>query len=119
MRVLVIGTGGREHALALALSRDPEVTEVHAACDDFHWLRGQDRVLPLETAEGAPAGLLVVRRYGFDLAGVPDGRSQREAALRSSLGNLVRRAERAFAASDGRLDALSGVLPRFPVTGPR
>ncbi|MDN4160768.1 phosphoribosylamine--glycine ligase [Nocardioides abyssi] len=29
--VLVVGTGGREHALALALSRDPGVTEVHAA----------------------------------------------------------------------------------------
>ena len=27
----MIGTGGREHALALALSRDPSVTEVHAA----------------------------------------------------------------------------------------
>ncbi|WP_114424062.1 phosphoribosylamine--glycine ligase [Nocardioides houyundeii] len=31
MKTLVIGTGGREHALALALARDPEVTEVHAA----------------------------------------------------------------------------------------
>ena len=31
MQVLVIGTGGREHALALALSRDPNVTAVHAA----------------------------------------------------------------------------------------
>ena len=31
MKVLVIGSGGREHALALALSRDPEVTDVHAA----------------------------------------------------------------------------------------
>jgi phosphoribosylamine--glycine ligase len=31
VRTLVIGSGGREHALALALSRDPEVTEVHAA----------------------------------------------------------------------------------------
>lgn len=31
MKTLVIGTGGREHALALALSRDPGVTEVHAA----------------------------------------------------------------------------------------
>ena len=31
MDVLVIGTGGREHALALALARDPGVTEVHAA----------------------------------------------------------------------------------------
>ena len=31
MKALVIGTGGREHALARALSLDPEVTEVHAA----------------------------------------------------------------------------------------
>jgi phosphoribosylamine--glycine ligase len=29
--VLVIGTGGREHALVLALARDPGVAEVHAA----------------------------------------------------------------------------------------
>ena len=31
MKVLVIGTGGREHALAISLGRDPSVTEVHAA----------------------------------------------------------------------------------------
>ncbi len=31
MKALVIGTGGREHAIALALSRDPAVDEVHAA----------------------------------------------------------------------------------------
>ncbi|MFT4187066.1 MAG: phosphoribosylamine--glycine ligase [Aeromicrobium sp.] len=31
MKALVIGTGGREHALALALSRDPGVGEVHVA----------------------------------------------------------------------------------------
>ncbi|HEY0952267.1 phosphoribosylamine--glycine ligase [Nocardioides sp.] len=31
MKALVIGTGGREHALALALAQDPSVTEVHAA----------------------------------------------------------------------------------------
>ncbi|MGH3362185.1 MAG: phosphoribosylamine--glycine ligase, partial [Nocardioides sp.] len=31
MRTLVIGTGGREHALAHSLSLDPAVTEVHAA----------------------------------------------------------------------------------------
>ena len=34
MRTLVVGTGGREHALALALVADPAVTEVHAAPDD-------------------------------------------------------------------------------------
>ena len=31
MRTLVIGSGGREHALALSLSRDPNVSEVHVA----------------------------------------------------------------------------------------
>ncbi|MDQ3615415.1 MAG: phosphoribosylamine--glycine ligase [Actinomycetota bacterium] len=31
MRTLVIGSGGREHALALALSRDPNVSAVHVA----------------------------------------------------------------------------------------
>ena len=31
LQVLVIGSGGREHALTLALSRDPSVVELHAA----------------------------------------------------------------------------------------
>ncbi len=31
VKTLVIGTGGREHALALALAHDPSVTEVHVA----------------------------------------------------------------------------------------
>ncbi|MEJ7743271.1 MAG: phosphoribosylamine--glycine ligase N-terminal domain-containing protein [Nocardioidaceae bacterium] len=31
MKVLVIGSRGREHALVLGLTRDPQVTEVHAA----------------------------------------------------------------------------------------
>src|SRR3954447_14868401 len=31
VKTLVIGSGGREHALALALSRDPKVSEVHVA----------------------------------------------------------------------------------------
>ncbi|QIX25416.1 phosphoribosylamine--glycine ligase [Nocardioides sp. JQ2195] len=31
MKTLVIGSGGREHALVLALAQDPSVTEVHAA----------------------------------------------------------------------------------------
>ncbi|TFI32521.1 hypothetical protein E4A41_11950, partial [Micrococcus endophyticus] len=31
MKTLVLGNGGREHALLAALSRDPQVGELHAA----------------------------------------------------------------------------------------
>ena len=31
LRVLVIGSGGREHALTHSLSRDPDVSELHVA----------------------------------------------------------------------------------------
>ncbi|MFD0888231.1 phosphoribosylamine--glycine ligase, partial [Streptosporangium algeriense] len=31
MRILVIGSGGREHALCRSLAADPQVTEVHCA----------------------------------------------------------------------------------------
>ena len=31
MRVLLIGSGGREHALAAALNRDPQLDELHVA----------------------------------------------------------------------------------------
>ena len=34
MKVLVLGPGGREHAIIRALLRDPEVTEVHSAPGD-------------------------------------------------------------------------------------
>ena len=31
MKVLLIGSGGREHALAMALHRDPALTQLHVA----------------------------------------------------------------------------------------
>jgi phosphoribosylamine--glycine ligase len=65
VKTLVIGTGGREHALALALSRDPEVTEVHAAPGN----PGMERVATLHGVDPmdgtAVAGL--ARSIGADL----------------------------------------------------
>ena len=50
VKTLVIGTGGREHALARALARDPGVTEVHAAPGQPGHGRGRD------AARRRPAG---------------------------------------------------------------
>ncbi|MCX6407385.1 MAG: phosphoribosylamine--glycine ligase [Propionibacteriales bacterium] len=80
MKTLVIGTGGREHALALALSRDPQVTEVHAApgnpgiadvatLHDVDPLDG-DAVAALATSIGAD--LVVVGPEAPLVAGVAD-----------------------------------------------
>jgi len=76
----VIGTGGREHALARALSLDPDVTEVHAApgnpgiaavatLHDVDPLSG-DEVASL--AEGLGADLVVVGPEAPLVAGVAD-----------------------------------------------
>lgn len=80
MKTLVIGTGGREHALALALSRDPGVTEVHAApgnpgiaevasLHDVDPLDG-DAVAALATSLGAD--LVVIGPEAPLVAGVAD-----------------------------------------------
>ena len=60
LRVLVIGSGGREHALSLALSRDPGVVELHAAPGNpgTAVLGENHRVDPLD---GAAVGTLATR----------------------------------------------------------
>jgi phosphoribosylamine--glycine ligase len=76
----VIGTGGREHALARALARDPEVTEVHvapgnpgmtavAALHDVDPMDGED-VAGL--AERLAADLVVIGPEAPLVAGVAD-----------------------------------------------
>ncbi len=80
VKTLVIGTCGREHALALALSRDPQVTEVHAApgnpgiadvatLHDVDPLDG-DAVAALATSVGAD--LVVIVPEATRVAGVAD-----------------------------------------------
>jgi phosphoribosylamine--glycine ligase len=75
VRVLVIGGGGREHALCLALARDPEVTEVLCAPGN-PGIAQIAQTLPLTTAVDvatrAAADLVVVGPEAPLVAGVAD-----------------------------------------------
>lgn len=80
MKVLVIGTGGREHALSLALSRDPQVTEVHAAPGNpgmaaiatLHPVDPMDGAAVADLASRIGADLVVVGPEAPLVAGVAD-----------------------------------------------
>jgi len=80
VKTLVIGTGGREHALALALSRDPSVTEVHAAPGNpgiatfakVHDVDPMDPQAVADLAEDLGAELVVVGPEAPLVAGVAD-----------------------------------------------
>jgi phosphoribosylamine--glycine ligase len=80
VKTLVIGTGGREHALGLALSRDPVVTEVHAAPGNpglgafatLHDVDPMDGAAVAELAQRIGADLVVVGPEAPLVAGVAD-----------------------------------------------
>ncbi|MFB4304658.1 phosphoribosylamine--glycine ligase [Actinomadura sp. GTD37] len=80
MRVLVLGSGGREHALARALHRDPSVTALHCApgnpgtaeIADNHQLDPCDPTAVTELAERLRADLVVVGPEAVLVAGVGD-----------------------------------------------
>ena len=87
MRTLVIGTGGREHALARALSLDPAVTEVHAAPGNpgtaavatLHDVDPMSGPAVAELAAGLGVDLVVVGPEAPLVAGVAD--AVREAGI--------------------------------------
>ena len=80
MKTLVIGTGGREHALALALSRDPSVAQVHAAPGNpgigqvatLHEVDIMDGPAVAALARSLEAGLVVIGPEAPLVAGVAD-----------------------------------------------
>jgi phosphoribosylamine--glycine ligase len=86
VKVLVVGSGGREHALAWAISRSPQLTELHAAPGNpgiaalavCHPVRGFD-VAPL-AAELRP-DLVVIGPEAPLVAGLADELRQRGIAV--------------------------------------
>jgi phosphoribosylamine--glycine ligase len=80
VKALVIGKGGREHALALALSHDPGVTEVHAAPGNpgigevatLHDVDPMDGAAVAALATSVGADLVVVGPEAPLVAGVAD-----------------------------------------------
>ena len=89
MRALVVGSGGREHALALALSRDPGVTEVHAAPGNpgiaavatLHEVDPMDGAAVADLAAGLGVDLVVVGPEAPLVAGVADAVRDRGIAV--------------------------------------
>jgi phosphoribosylamine---glycine ligase len=87
VRVLVIGSGGREHALCRALARDPEVTALHAApgnpgiggLAELHPVAADDLAGIVALAARLAAGLVVIGPEAPLVAGAGD--ALREAGI--------------------------------------
>lgn len=73
-------------------------TDIYSTSPDFYWLAGRDVFLPVTTSDGEWVAFLLVRHFGFDLDGVPDGAEDRRVALAGSMGNLKRNAEQRWRA---------------------
>ncbi|WP_344777188.1 phosphoribosylamine--glycine ligase [Nocardioides panacisoli] len=89
MTCLVVGTGGREHAIALALAADPDVGAVHAAPGNpgigavatLHALDPMDGSAVADLAEEIGADLVVVGPEAPLVAGVADAVRERGIAV--------------------------------------
>jgi hypothetical protein len=95
------------------------VCDIASPSADFYWMAGRDLYLPVVASDGSFQGELVVRLFGFDLRGVPDGDDARRIGLRSSLGSLKREAEALFRARATDGAPSGGALPDFEVIARR
>ena len=101
MKTLVIGTGGREHALAWALRRDPGVSEVHAAPGN-PGIAGVATLHQVDPMDGVAVAVLATR-LGVDLVVVGP-----EAPLVAGVADAVRAAGIACFGPSGGAARLEG-----------
>ena len=100
MRVLVLGSGGREHALAWAIGRSPRVEEVLCA-PGSDGIRADARVLPVDPGD-ADAVVALARRESVELVVVGSevplvqGVADRPASGHTSETSVIARAHTAF-----------------------
>lgn len=85
------------------------ITWVYSDSPDFNWLAGYDVYEPVHDSTGAFVGMLVIRQFGCDLDGVPDGGGDHRGGMRTVLGGVKRQAEALW-----RERSASGP---FPLTG--
>ncbi len=89
MKVLLVGSGGREHALAWALARSPSLTDLHAAPGNpgiatvaaCHPVRADDAASLLPLARELAIDLVVVGPEAPLVAGLADELRQRGVAV--------------------------------------
>ncbi len=92
------------------IGADERVTTwIYSDSPDFYWMAGYDRYEPVHDATGAFVGTLVIRQFGCDIDGVPDGSSHHHGGMRSMLGGVRRQAE--------ALARERAALGFFPATG--
>jgi len=92
-------------------------TDIHSESPDFHFFAGRDVFLPVRTSGGRLVAHLVVRQLGFDLDGVPEKPRHRAEALRTTLGNLKRKAEARYAVDRRRMRLAPEAFTHFVVRG--
>lgn len=84
MKVLVLGSGGREHALVVGLRKDDQVSEIHAAPGNAGIRRDSDQTHDLVITDGAAVADLA-ERLGIDLVVIGP-----EAPLVAGVADVVR-----------------------------
>lgn len=108
------------HTLNRLLDDGRPILYLRGSGNDLHWLAGYDVYEPIRDRNGDWVGTMMVRVFGLDLDGVPDGRGDRHDNLRGQFGNLRRDAEALFAQRAGgsekpEIAPYEGAIPDYVV----